>query len=144
MQINTEKILERIAGANSVTEYLEENRSTFDLLTIGEYIELELESRKLTKASVIKRSGINKRYFNDIIAGAKTPNRRYTIRIFLAIGLELKDVQWYLKACDYPQLFAKNKRDSVIIYCINKKLPVSECNAMLNKIGLENLGFENL
>ena len=144
MQTDTEKVLKRLVGANSVTEYLEENKSIFDLLTIGEYIELELVSRKLTKASVIKRSGINKRYFNDIIAGTKTPNRRYIIRIFLAMGLDFKDVQWYLKACNYPQLYAKNKGDSIIIYCLNKKLSVSECNAMLNKIGLENLGFENL
>ena len=113
-------------------------------MSIGEYIELEIEKRNIKKAYVIKKSGINKRYFNDIIAGNKTPNRRYIVRIFLAMELDLCDVQWYLKACDYPNLYAKNKRDAVIIYCLNNKLSVDECNKMLNKIGLENLGFENI
>jgi hypothetical protein len=144
MGIDTEKVLNKLSGTKSITEFLDENKNAFDLLTIGEYIELELKNRNLTKASVIRKSGINKRFFFDILAGKKTPNRRYIIRLFLALGLNFLDAQWYLKACDYPQLYAKNKRDSIIIYCLNKKLSVSECNKMLNNVGLENLGFENI
>lgn len=139
----TEKMLDELKNAHSLTAFFEENREQFKDTTIGEYIELEIEKRNLKKAYVIKHSGINKRYFNDIIANHKTPNQRYIIRIFLAMKLDLSDVQWYLQACDYPQLYARNKRDAVIIYCINNQLSVDECNHMLNKIGLENLGFEN-
>lgn len=139
----TEKILDELENANSLTAFFDENRGIFNDKPIGEYIQLEIEKRNLKKSHIIKHSGINKRYFNDIIAQSKTPNRRYIIRIFLAMQLDLCDIQWYLKACDYPQLYAKNKRDAVIIYCINNKLSVDECNLMLNNIGLENLGFEN-
>lgn len=143
MGTETEKILEQLSGTQSITEFFSENKGVFDLLSIGEYIELELQTRHLTKAGIIRKSGINKRFFYDILSGKKSPNRRYIIRLFLAMGMELSDVQWYLKACDYPQLYAKNKRDSIIIYCLNKKLSVTECNRMLNHVGLENLGFEN-
>ena len=144
MALDTEKILNKLSGTKSITEVLEENKDAFDLMTIGEYIELELKNKNCTKASIIRRSGINKRFFFDILSGKKTPNRRYIIRIFLALNTDFADVQWYLKACDYPQLYAKNKRDSIIIYCLNKKLSVAECNKMLNRVGLENLGFENV
>ena len=144
MKKNTEKVLEKLSDTKSITEFLEANKDAFELLTIGEYIELELKSRNDIKASVIRKSGINKRFFYDILSGKKTPNRRYIIRIFLSLGLDLADVQWYLKACDYNQLYAKNKRDAIIIYCIQKKLTVKDCNNMLNKVGLENLGFENI
>jgi len=143
MALETEKVLSKLSGTQSITEFLEESKDSFDLLTIGEYIQLEIENRNVTKAKVIKQSGINKRFFYDILSAKKMPNRRYIIRIFLALGLDLPDVQWYLKACDYSQLYAKNKRDAIIIYCINKNLAVSECNKMLNNVGLENLGFEN-
>lgn len=143
MGSDTEKILDQLSGTKSITDFMEENKAAFDLLTIGEYIELELRNRHLSKAGIIRKSGINRRFFYDIISGKRTPNRRYIIRIFLAMGVGLSDVQWYLKACDYPQLYAKNKRDSIIIYCLNKKLSVVECNTMLNHVGLENLGFEN-
>ncbi len=141
---DTEKILDHLSETESLTEFFQENKEAFNLLTIGEYIELELKNRKLTKAGIIRKSGINKRFFFDILAGKKTPNRRYIIRLFLALGVDFSDVQWYLKACDYPQLYVKNKRDSIIIYCLNNELSVSECNKMLNNVDLENLGFENI
>ncbi len=141
---DTEKILDHLSGTESLTEFFQENKEAFNLSTIGEYIELELKNRKITKASIIRKSGINKRFFYDILAGKKIPNRRYIIRTFLAIGVDFNDVQWYLKACDYPQLYVKNKRDSIIIYCLKNKLSVSECNKMLNHVDLENLGFENI
>ena len=88
------------------------NEGQFELLTIGEYIELEIAKRGLKKEQIIRDSGIIKRYFNQIISGAKSPTRRYIIRILLSMELDLPDIQWYLKACDYNQLFVKNKRDA--------------------------------
>jgi len=31
--------------------------------------------------------------------------------------MDLPDIQWYVKSCGYNQLFVKNKRDTIIIYC---------------------------
>ena len=139
----TEKILAQLEGNQSLTEIFEENRKAYTEMTIGDYIEMEIKKAGATKAKIIHDSGINRRFFFDILSGKKLPSRRYIIRIFLALKLPLSDVQWYLKATDYSQLYARDKRDCVIIYCINHRIPVAECNAMLNKIGLENLGFEN-
>lgn len=144
MTKDTEKILNQLDGDKTFTEIFKENKESFSYKTVGEYILEEIENRNTTKAKIIKISGINKRFFFDIMSSKKRPSRRYIIRIFLALELDLKDVQWYLKACDYPQLYAREKRDAVIIYCINHSLPVPECNTMLNKVGLENLGFENI
>ena len=138
----TDKILEQLNGGKPLTEILEENKEAYSDMQIGDYIDMEIKNRRMTKAKVIKNSGVNKRFFFDIIKNKKIPSRRYIIRIFLALKLDLKDVQWYLRAANYPQLYARDKRDCVIIYCINNNLCVPECNKMLNKIGLENLGFE--
>lgn len=139
----TEKIMGDLGNAQSLTEFMRENKAAFINKPVGEYIDLEIKKRKLIKAKIIRDSGMNKRYFFDILYGRKMPDRRYIIRIFMAMELDLEDVQWYLNACGYRQLYARDKQDCVIIYCINHKLSVQECNAMLNKIGLENLGFEN-
>ena len=140
----TDKMLGDLDGAKSMTEFFENNRVVFIDKPVGEYIDSEIQKRGLTKTKIIRESGINRRYFFNILSGKKTPDRRYIIRIFLAMGLELADVQWYLNACGYRQLYVRDKQDCIIIYCINHKLSVRECNAMLNKIGLENLGFENI
>lgn len=140
----TDIVLQNLHNAKSMTAFFDENKELFVHVSIGQYIEQEIQSRKLTKAKIIRESGINKRYFMDILAGKKMPTRRYIIRIFLALGLELCNVQWYLKACGYHQLYVRDKRDCIIMYCVDHKLSVKECNAMLNRIGQENLGFENI
>ena len=139
----TKELLEKLGNKKSLTAIFDENKSLFSDMSIGEYIAAEIDRRGITKTKVIKASGINKRFFFDILSGKKNPSRRYIIRLFLAMQLNLNDIQWYLRATDYPQLYARNKRDAVIIYCINHKLSVDECNRMLNNVGLENLGFEN-
>jgi len=144
MPNTTEKILNQLTEDKTFTEILEENKGSFSYKTIGEYISDAIHKNNTTKARLIRESGINKRFFFDILANKKRPSRRYIIRIFLALELNLTDVQWYLKATDYPQLYARDKRDAVIIYCINHNIKVEECNRMLNKVGLENLGFENI
>jgi hypothetical protein len=139
----TEKIMEDLSGERSLSEIFEENSEAYSAMSIGDYLGLEIKRAGVTKAKIIRESGVNRRFFFDILSGKKMPSRRYVIRIFLALKLPLADVQWYLKATDYPQLYARDRRDSVIIYCINHKLTVEACNTMLNKIGLESLGFEN-
>ena len=141
--IDTKNLLDDLKDNKSLTEFFKENKEVFADMSIGEYIAAEIERRNITKSKVIRSSGINKRFFFDILNGKKSPSRRYIIRIFLALQMDFNDVQWYLKATDYPQLYAKNKRDAVIIYCFAHHLSVKECNKMLNNIGLENLGFEN-
>ena len=143
VKVDTVSLLESLKETKTLTEIFEANKFAFTDMSIGEYIDAEIIRRGLVKNKVIKESGINKRFFFDILSGSKKPSQRYIIRIFLAMQMDFNDVQWLLRACDYPQLYAKNKRDAVIIYCINHKLPVGECNRMLNKVGLENLGFEN-
>jgi len=140
----TEKILNELDADKSITEIFKENSAHYEDKSIGDYIEEKLKAIGFTKAKVIRDSGINKRFFYDIMSGKKLPSRRYVIRILMAMKLELKDVQWYLKAMDYSQLYARNKSDSIIIYCINHQIDIKECNTMLNKVGLENLGFENI
>jgi len=144
MPKTTQKILNQLTEDITFTEILEENKGSFSYKTIGEYISDAIHKNNTTKARLIRESGINKRFFFDILANKKRPSRRYIIRIFLALELNLTDVQWYLKATDYPQLYARDKRDAVIIYCLNHNIKVEECNKMLNKVGLENLGFENI
>jgi hypothetical protein len=55
----------------------------------------------------------------------------------MALQISLKDIQWLLRATGYAQLYARDKRDSVIIYCINHQNSVADCNTMLEKINLE-------
>lgn len=91
----TEKVLGDLDGAKSMTAFFEKNREAFIDKPIRYYIDSEIQKRGFTKKKIIKESGINRRYFFDILSGKKTPDRRYIIRILLALRMELGDAQWY-------------------------------------------------
>lgn len=109
---------------------------------LGEHIKELIAQKNVTKAKVYRESHIEKRYFYNILDGSKLPSRDYVIRILLTLQVGFGDTQWLLKANNYAQLYAREKRDCVIIYCMNHQLSVNECDDMLKKIDKEPLTNE--
>jgi len=121
----------------SLTDFFEENRKDFLNIPLSQYLKVLIEEKGCTKAQVIRDSGLNRRFFFDILSNKRKPSRNYVLRILIALQMPLIDVQWLLGATGYAQLYARDKHDSVLIYCINHHNSVNDCNAMLEKINLE-------
>ena len=132
----TEIINERLKQDISFTEFYEENAKELLDIPLCRYLNALIEKKGYTKAQVIRDSGINRRFFFDILSCKRNPSRDYVLRILMALQIPLKNIQWLLRATGYAQLYARDKRDSVIIYCINHQIGVMDCNAMLEKICL--------
>jgi DNA-binding phage protein len=121
----------------SFTQFFNENAQDFVDAPLSQYLKELIEKKGYSKAQVIRDSGINRRFFYDILSDKRKPSRNYVLRILMALQISLKDIQWLLRATGYAQLYARDKRDSVIIYCINHQNSVADCNTMLEKINLE-------
>ena len=133
----TNVLNEKLNQDISFTEFFEENAKDFLDIPLCQYLNALIEEKGYTKAQVIRGSGINRRYFFDILSCKRKPSKNYVLRILIALQIPLKNVQWLLGATGYAQLYARDKHDSVIIYCINHQNSVNDCNAMLEKINLE-------
>jgi len=121
----------------SITELFEQNTNDFLNAALNQYLKALIHQKGFTKAQMIRESGINRRFFFDILSGKRKPTRNYVLRILLALQTPLKNVQWLLRATGYAQLYARDKRDCVIIYCINHQSSVKDCNTMLDKVNFE-------
>ncbi len=135
----TDILNERLNEDISFTEFFEDNAKNFLDVPLCIYLKTLIEEKGFTKAGVIRDSGINRRFFFDILAGKRHPTRNYVLRILIALQIPLKNVQWLLRATGYAQLYARDRRDSLIIYCINHKIDVNECNIMLKKVDFEEI-----
>jgi transcriptional regulator with XRE-family HTH domain len=133
----TEKLLEKLNQDISITKFLKEHQDAFIQTDLGACLNAIIREKNFTKEQVIKGSGINRRYFFDILSGKRFPDRNYILRILLAVQLPLEDAQWLLKVTKYSQLYARDRRDSVIIYSFDKKLDVQACNRMLENLSME-------
>lgn len=133
----TDFLNEKLNQDISFTQFLDENAKDFVDVPLSQYLKALIDESGYSRARIIKDSGINRRFFYDILSGKRNPTRDYVLRILIALHMPLKNVQWLLRATGYAQLYARDKRDSVIIYCINHQNSVNDCNTMLEKINFE-------
>ena len=133
-----DEILGNVSSISQLEDYLGHNAiPEFD--SIGEYLEFMLTKKGLEKAQVIKDSDIQRNYGYQIFSGVKQPGRNKLIALALAMGLNLEEVQRALSIAKEGKLYSKDKRDSILIYSINKKQTVLDTNNLLFEMGEELL-----
>lgn len=73
------------------------------------------------------------------VNGTRTLTRDIFLKILIYLQFDFEAIQGYLKQFEFPPLYAKNKRDNAIIYCLYHNYNYLEVKAYLathNIIGL--------
>ena len=136
MNKSTDELLDEIKSANTIDEYLYENSGSISAKKVSEMLEALLEEKGLSKSDVIAKSEISQVYAYQIFSGVKeAPSRDKILSLLIAMSLSLDEVQSFLKLSGYPFLYAKHKRDSIIIFCIQNHKTVVETNNELYSHG---------
>ena len=79
------------------------------------------EHQELKLANIIKDSGLSRQYAYDIINGKRAGSRDRIIALCFAAGMDLNVTNHALKNAKHHELYAKDKRDAIIILAINSK-----------------------
>ncbi len=135
----TQTLLERLRAGQSITQFFEENQDSIYDFPLNECLKAYIAQKRSPHAMLIRESGMNRRYFYDILSGKRRPDQNYVLRILLALGASVADAQWLLRCASYPQLYIRNRRDAVILYALEHALCVKECNQMLGRLGLDQI-----
>lgn len=141
MKKSTDELMNILRSKRSVDEYFAENDNEIFFGTLSEQVNFYIASKGLTKAEVVRRSGLNRGYCYEILSGKKTKNISRDKVIMLCFGLELSvdEAQQLLKKCGYAPLYARDTRDSIIIFCIENSISVINTNIKLGDYNLEPL-----
>ncbi len=123
-------------------EYRKKNAESFK----NSYMKLDralmslIESKKLTRATVIKRAGVSQSYGYQILDGRKSnPDRDKVIMMCIGIGTSIEETQNLLKVTGYPILRASNERDHFLIFAIVNHISIIDINLELQKLELKIL-----
>lgn len=140
MSANTGELLAQLSNKETKFEdFVGENEDTFIKMNRDAYWKELLEKSCIVKSDIINRSDIGYTYFYDIIRGDKIPSRDKIVRLILSMELSLEDCQNTLKLYNWAQLYAKDKRDSAMIYALNHKMTVWQLNEMMSENSIEVL-----
>lgn len=131
----TEELLKRLNNSRdleSLSTYLDNIEKVIPI-SISDYLKAILKEKNMTPSDVIKKSRIERTYCYQILNGRKKPGRDKLIAIALALSLDLNETQRLLETAKEGVLYAKSKRDSVLIYALNNKMSVLDTNYLLNQ-----------
>ncbi len=140
MEKTTEELMEILKSKKSIGAYFEEEVNELEFSSLAEYLELLLREKCLKKSDVIRRSNLDKNYAYQIFNSNKTnPSRNKLLMLALGMGLQIIEARKLLKIAGACDLYPRNPRDSVILYCLNKGSTLMEVNELLNDYNLEIL-----
>ena len=91
--------------------------------------------RLLTKAglnvSQVADRSCKGEYIYQVFRGVKNPGRDVLLSIALAMALSLDETACLLRIARMPLLDARNRRDSILIFALDRKLTVPDTNDLL-------------
>lgn len=139
MPKDTSKIIEELALCPDFQTFYEENQDHMVTESLADMLNALVDEHGLSKATIIRRSEISESYAYQIFSGLRIPDRKRLISLAMGMDLSSDTVQQVLKCAGYPPLYAKRPFDSIVLYGLHKKLPVSELNELLLQYGQEML-----
>ncbi len=140
MQKSTDELLKILKEKKSYNEFLDQEFSELFFTTASEYLEMLLKEKGVKKSEAIEKSNLDKNYAYQIFNGIKTnPSRNKVLMLSFGIGLTIEETQKLLKIFCISELYARNPRDTIILFCLNKRKNLIETNEILNEFSLDLL-----
>lgn len=140
MNKSTEEIQNILKSKKDYSEFFTQQIGELYFGSAAEYLDMLLTEKKTTKSEVIKRGNLDKNYAYQIFNGTKTnPSRDKILMLAFGMGLSLSETKKLIKIAQLKDLYVRDPRDSVIIFCINKGYNLMQTNEFLNDYGLECL-----
>lgn len=134
MKKNTTDLIDELKNKNcDIIDYLSSNNDSFVNVDIKGFWTDKIIKSGLSKSNIINKSDFSYCYFYDIISGRKIPVRDKIIRLTLTMGLGVDDCQEALRISGKSCLYARDKRDSIIIYALENGYTLYMLNELLNK-----------
>lgn len=135
----TELLRELKRQSCSLPDYLSNHKETFVVEDIKAFWEQLIKEKKYSKSNIINKADFSYCYFYDVINGRKMPTKDKVVRLALAMKMSIDECQQALKISGRSALYPKVRRDSVLIYALEKHLTITQCNELLAKHGEDEL-----
>lgn len=129
----TEELLERLLASSSPEAYLDQTPT--DDRSLSDYLMDLIDAHGVRRADVVRRSAVNSTFVYQIFAGERQVGRDNAIKIAFGIGCTLRETQRLLRHAGLSELWCKNRRDAIIIHCIDQGLSLPECDDELFRLG---------
>ncbi len=124
----TDELMKELLNSNNISKYIKENEQYFVDLSLPEFLNEYIKTKKLVKSQILKDAEMNEIYGYQIFSGSRMPSRNKLISICVGMGMSIDEVQSTIKIAGFAPLYPKTKRDSIIIHGIASGNKVCDIN----------------
>lgn len=139
VDVSTAELNHEIKTATDIEDYLERNRERMLSGSLAEHLNKLLEKKRISRADVARGSQIDRVYVYQIFAGEKTPSRDKLISLAFGLRLTEEEAQKMLKLSGNRELYARDRRDALILFSLQRGRSVMETDELLHGHGLATL-----
>lgn len=129
--VTTDELVHEIKAATDIEDYLSRNKENMLSHSLSAHLNILLSQKGIRIADVVRSSLLDRAYVYQIFSGEKTPSRDKLIA--LAFGLHLSDdeTQNMLKLSGNRELYARDERDALLLFSLQRKKTIWETNELL-------------
>ena len=128
---NTNDLQRELTSAPDLSRFLSENSEQFISKSFADLLQALFQKSGLSKAALAKRAGTSEVYLYQIFSGGRTPSRDRTLCLCFGLSASLEETQELLKQSGLAQLYAKDRRDAIIMYGLSHDMDLVEVNDKL-------------
>lgn len=133
---STDELRHEIKTATDVEDYLTKNKEYLLKESLSEHLHMLLSQKNLKRADVIRGSLLGRAYVYRIFAGDKIPSRDKLIALAFGLRLTEEETQKMLKLSGSRELYARDERDALILFALQRQMPIMNANGLLLDHGL--------
>ncbi len=141
---DTDELMNDLNEAKDIKSFLAENGDELRNIDLKTYLAELLKKKNLTRADVVKNSGMDKSYAYHIIDGTrKNPGRDKVLALAFGFKADLKEAQRMLYYAGKNLLYPRSARDSMIMMALKQGSTIMETDELLFKFQEEVIIKEN-
>ena len=99
------------------------------------YLNSLLHRHGLTIQDVVVACNLDRSYSYQLFNGTRRPSREFLLRLALLLKLGEEEAQRLLKIAGRQPLYARNRRDAVVLYALTHGLTAKKTDELLEELG---------
>lgn len=136
---DTKDLQEELMSSPNLSRFLSENQENFSSQDFSELLQKLFWRKNISKSALAKSSGMSEVYLYQLFSGGRNPSRNRILCLCFGLSASLEETQEMLRSCGKALLYAKDRRDAIIIYGLVHEMTLEEVNDQLFSEGEKTL-----
>ncbi|MDM8163904.1 XRE family transcriptional regulator [Collinsella intestinalis] len=107
---------------------------------LATYLNELLLAKGRRRVEAVRAAELNETFGYQIFKGQRGAGRDTVLRLAIALGCDLVETRRLLQAAGVNELYCKDRRDAIIIFCIDRGYSLRRVDDELYRLGERTLG----